>query len=73
MYSQDDETNIFKIDKYLFLNDKVELKNLAFDALFSKYEISGNGMDIPNYLSYVKDMVIELIENYLIESNIKFN
>ena len=71
MYSQDDETNIFKIDKYLFLNDKVELKNLAFDDLFSKYEISGNGMDIPNYLSYVKDMVFELIENYLIESNIK--
>ena len=28
-------------------------------------------MDIPNYLSYVKDMVFELIENYLIESNIK--
>ena len=71
MYSQDDETNIFKIDKYLFLNDKVELKNLAFDDLFSKYEISGDGMDIPNYLSYVKDMVFELIENYLIESNIK--
>ena len=71
MYSQDDENEILKIDKYLFLNDKVELKNLAFDDLFSKYEISGNGMDIPNYLSYVKDMVFELIENYLIESNIK--
>ena len=71
MYSQDDDTNILRIDKYLFLNDKVELKNLAFDGLFSKYEISGNGMDIPNYLSYVKDMVFELIENYLIESNIK--
>ena len=66
-----DENDIFKIDKYLFLNDKVELKNLAFDNLFSKYEISGNGMDIPNYLSYVKNMVFELIENYLIESNIK--
>ena len=51
------KNDIFKIDKYLFLNDKVELKNLAFDGLFSKYEISGNGMDIPNYLSYVKNMV----------------
>ena len=71
MYSQDDENEILKIDKYLFLNDKVELKNVAFDNLFSKYEISGNGMDIPNYLSYVKNMVFELIENYLIESNIK--
>ena len=71
MYSQDNENEILKIDKYLFLNDKVELKNLAFDGLFSKYEISGNGMDIPNYLSYVKNMVFELIENYLIESNIK--
>ena len=71
MYSQDDENDILKIDKYLFLNDKVELKNVAFDNLFSKYEISGNGMDIPNYLSYVKNMVFELIENYLIESNIK--
>ena len=50
MYSQDDETNIFKIDKYLFLNDKVKLKQTAFDGLFSNYEISGNRMDIPNYL-----------------------
>ena len=66
-----DENDIFKIDKYLFLNEKVELKKLAFDGLLSKYEISGNGMDIPNYLSYVKNMVFELIENYLIESNIK--
>ena len=71
MYSQDNENEILKIDKYLFLNDKVELENIAFDGLFSKYKISGNGMDIPNYLSYVKDMVFELIENYLIESNIK--
>ena len=71
MYSEDDETNIFKIDKYLFLNDKVELKNIAFDGLFSKYEISGNGMDIPNYLLYVKNMVFDLINNYLIEGNIK--
>ena len=28
-------------------------------------------MDIPNYLLYVKNMVFDLIENYLIESNIK--
>ena len=65
------ENDIFKIDKYLFLNDKVELKQTAFDGLFSNYEISGNGMDIPNYLSYVKNMVFDLIENYLIKSNIK--
>ena len=71
MYSQDDEMKILNIDKYLFLNDKVELKNSSFNGLFSKYEISGNGMDIPNYLSYVKDMVFELIEKYLIESSIK--
>ena len=71
MYSQDDEQNILKIDKYLFLNDKVELEKTAFSGLFSNYRINGNGMDIPNYLSYVKDMVFELFENYLIESNIK--
>ena len=65
------ENDILKIDKFLFLNDKVELKQTAFDGLFSNYEISGNGMDIPNYLSYVKNMVFDLIENYLIESNIK--
>ena len=28
-------------------------------------------MDIPTYLSFVKDKVFELIENYLIESNLK--
>ena len=28
-------------------------------------------MDIPNYLSYVKNIVFKLIENYLIKSNIK--
>ena len=71
MYSQDDETNILKIDKFSFLNDKVKLKQTAFDGLFLNYEISGNGMDIPNYLSYVKNMVIDLIEDHLIESNIK--
>ena len=71
IYSQYDEMTIFNIDKYLFLSDKVELKNSAFDGLFSKYEISGNGMDIPNYLLFIKDMVFDLIEKYLIESNIK--
>ena len=65
------ENDIFKIDKFLFLNDKVKLKQTAFDGLFSNYEISGNGMDIPNYLSYVKNMVFDLIEVHLIESNIK--
>ena len=70
VYSQK-EKDIFNIDKYLFLNDKVELKNSAFGDLFSKYEITGNGMDIPNYILYVKDMVFELIEGYLIESNLK--
>ena len=56
MYSQDDETNILKIDKFSFLNDKVELEKTAFSDLFSKYKISGNGMDIPNYLPYIKKM-----------------
>ena len=65
------ENDIFKIDKFLFLNDKVKLKQTAFDGLFSNYEISGNGMDIPNYLSYVKNMVFDLIEDHLIESSIK--
>ena len=58
MYSQDDEKNIFNIDKYLFLNDKVELKKTAFSDLFSKYEITGNKMDIPKYLSYIKKRCI---------------
>ena len=71
MYSQDDETNILKIDKYLFLNDKVELEKTAFSDLFSKYKISGNGMDIPNYLSYIKKDVFYPIEDHLIEGNIK--
>ena len=71
MYSQDDENDILKIDKYLFLNDKVELEKTAFSDLFSKYKISGNGMDIPNYLSYVKKDVFYPIEDHLIEGNIK--
>ena len=50
------ENDIFKIDKYLFLNDKVELEKTAISDLFSKYKISGNRMDIPNYLSYIKKM-----------------
>ena len=66
-----DENDIFKIDKYLFLNDKVELEKTAFSDLFSKYKISGNGMDIPNYLSYIKKDVFYPIEDHLIESNIK--
>ena len=71
MYSQDDENEILKIDKYLFLNDKVELEKTAFSDLFSKYKISGNGMDIPNYLSYIKKDVFYPIEDHLIEGNIK--
>ena len=65
------ENDIFKIDKYLFLNDKVELEKTAFSDLFSKYKISGNGMDIPNYLSYIKKDVFYPIEDHLIEGNIK--
>ena len=71
MYSQDDENEILKIDKYLFLNDKVKLEKTAFSDLFLKYKISGNGMDIPNYLSYIKKDVFYPIEDHLIESNIK--
>ena len=71
MYSQDDENEILKIDKYLFLNDKVDLEKTAFSDLFSKYKISGNGMDIPNYLSYIKKDVFYPIEDHLIEGNIK--
>ena len=39
--------------------------------MYSKYEIIRNKMDIPTYLSYVKDKVLEPIEDNLVESNLK--
>ena len=57
------ENDIFDIDQ-------VEITS-AIDGMFTKYHITGNNFDIPSYMNFVKDKVIEIIDNNLINNNLK--
>ena len=57
------ENDIFDIDQ-------VEITS-AMDGMFTKYHITGNNFDIPSYMNFVKDKVFEIIDNNLINNNLK--
>ena len=54
----------------IFDIDQVQITS-AIDGMFTKYEITGNNFDFPSYMSFVKDKVFEIINNNLINNNLK--
>ena len=59
-----------QMENDIFDIDQVEITS-AIDGMYTKYEITGNNFDIPSYMSFVKDKVFEIIDNNLIDNNLK--
>ena len=59
-----------QMENDIFGTDQVEITS-AIDGMFTKYEITGKIFNIPSYMNFVKDNVFEIIDNNLINNNLK--